>query len=86
METSSKPESASIDIETQDVHPSSRNGDSSVIESSGEPGSGSSIRETHIDPAAEASFLKRMDYRMVPLLFMLCKMTCYLKIRDITDV
>lgn len=70
MEASSKPESASIDVETHKAHPALKDGES---ESPVDVGSGSSIRETYIDPAAEAAFLKKMDYRMVPLLFMLCE-------------
>ncbi|KUJ17511.1 MFS general substrate transporter [Mollisia scopiformis] len=76
MEASSKPKSASIDVESGDApHSNLKNSGSSLNESPREIRSDTSLREANIDPITEAAFLKRMDYRMVPLLFLLYMMS-----------
>jgi hypothetical protein len=73
MEASSKPESESLDIESQEVRPSMPRPDDFGEDKIEDVRSVFSIQDSHVDATAEAAFLKRMDYRMIPLLFMICK-------------
>lgn len=74
MEASSKPNSRSSDVENNSIqHSPLKNGGYSEDGMPREAESSSSTEITHIDPAREAAFLKRMDYRMVPLLFLICE-------------
>lgn len=69
MEASSKPEIAGFDIKSHEVRPSNLR---HVETSDGQTDIERDVSR-QVSAAAEAAFLKRMDYRMVPLLFSLCK-------------